>query len=86
MAATESPPPTTTVAPASARSASMRATAFVPWAKDGISKTPSGPFQNTVRTSASASTIRSWLALPRSTMCQEAGIFSAGASCTPSRA
>ena len=77
IAATESPPPTTTVAPASARSASIRATAFVPCANDGISKTPSGPFQNTVFTSDSASTIRSWLALPRSTMCQLAGIFSA---------
>ena len=76
-AATESPPPTMTVAPASARSASIRATALVPWANDGISKTPSGPFQNTVRASDSASTIRSWLALPRSTMCHEAGIFSA---------
>ena len=31
--------------------ASIRATAFVPCANDGISKTPSGPFQNTVRTS-----------------------------------
>ena len=77
-AATESPPPTTIVAPASARSASIRATALVPWANDGISKTPSGPFQKTVFTSASASTMRSWLALPRSTMCHEAGIFSAG--------
>ena len=77
-AATESPPPTTTVAPASARSASIRATAFVPCANDGISKTPSGPFQNTVCASDSASTIRSWLALPRSTMCHDAGIFSAG--------
>ena len=47
-AATESPPPTTTVAPASARSARNRATALVPWANDGISKTPSGPFQKTV--------------------------------------
>ena len=61
----------------SARSASSRATAFVPCANDGISNTPSGPFQNTVWTSASASTIRSWLALPRSTMCHDAGIFSA---------
>src|SRR5436309_3369275 len=43
-AATESPPPTTTVAPPSARSANIRATALVPWAKDGISKTPNGPF------------------------------------------
>ena len=77
-AATESPPPTTTVAPASARSASIRATAFVPCANDGISKTPSGPFQKTVWTSDRASTIRSWLALPRSTMCHDAGIFSAG--------
>ena len=56
-AATESPPPTTTVAPRSARSARKRAIAFVPWANDGISKTPSGPFQNTVWTSASASSI-----------------------------
>ncbi len=56
----------------------MRATALVPCANDGISNTPNGPFQNTVRTSASASTIRSWLAWPRSTMCQLAGIFSAG--------
>ena len=47
-AATESPPPTTTVAPARRASASIRATAFVPWANDGISKTPSGPFQKTV--------------------------------------
>ena len=76
-AATESPPPTTTVAPASARSASIRATAFVPWANEGISKTPSGPFQNTVSTSARASRMFCWLSLPRSTMCHEAGIFSA---------
>ena len=48
IAATESPPPTTTVAPCSARSASIRATAFVPCANDGISNTPSGPFQKTV--------------------------------------
>src|SRR5207249_9017688 len=45
IAATESPPPTTTVAPASAFAARKRAIAFVPWANDGISKTPSGPFQ-----------------------------------------
>ena len=77
-AATESPPPTTTVAPASARRRGSARPPCVPWANDGISKTPSGPFQKTVWTSASASTIRSWLALPTSTMCHEAGIFSAG--------
>ena len=63
IAATESPPPTTTVAPASARSARNPAIALVPWANEGISNTPSGPFQNTVRTSASASTSMSWLCL-----------------------
>ena len=48
-AATESPPPTTTVAPASALSA--RKPRHRPRAvrrTTGISKTPSGPFQNTV--------------------------------------
>ena len=44
-------------------SASIRATAFVPWANEGISNTPSGPFQNTVLASARASTMRSWLGL-----------------------
>ena len=78
-AATESPPPTTTVAPGLGRARRGTArSALVPWANDGISNTPSGPFQKTVWTSASASTIRSWLALPRSTMCHAAGIFSAG--------
>ena len=77
-AATESPPPTTTVAPASALSARKRAIARVPWANDGISKTPSGPFQKTVRAGSSASSISAWVCLPMSTMCHEAGIFSAG--------
>ena len=52
--------------------------AFVPWAKDGISKTPSGPFQKTVFASARAASMSSRVALPTSTMCHEAGIFSAG--------
>ena len=44
-------------------------------AKDGTSKTPSGPFQKTVLASASASAIELRLALPMSTMCHDAGIF-----------
>ena len=59
IAATESPPPTTTVAPCAARSATVRAIAFVPCANDGISNTPSGPFQKMVRASTSASCISS---------------------------
>ena len=52
--------------------------AVVPCAKDGISKTPSGPFQKTVWTSARAVSMSSRVCLPMSTMCHEAGIFSAG--------
>ena len=50
--------------------------ACVPWAKVGISNTPSGPFQRTVLTSASASLMSSRVFSPTSTMCQDAGIFS----------
>src|SRR5262245_36365178 len=70
-AATESPPPTTTVAPFVARSATKRAIAFVPCANEGISNTPSGPFQKTVRASESASCISSSDLAPTSTMCHE---------------
>ena len=52
--------------------------ALVPCANEGISNTPSGPFQSTVRTSARASSMLARLCLPRSTMCQLAGTFSAG--------
>ena len=61
-AAAESPPPTTTVAPASALSARNRAIAFVPWANEGISKTPSGPFQKTVFAGSRAVSIARYLA------------------------
>ena len=77
-AATESPPPTTTVAPASALAARKRAIALVPWANDGISNTPRGPFQKTVRAGSSASSMSSRLFGPTSTIRQLAGIFSAG--------
>ena len=77
MAATESPPPTTTVVPASARAARNLAISNVPWAKDGISNTPSGPFQTTVLASASAASMLAMDAFPTSTMCHEAGTFSA---------
>ena len=77
IAATESPPPTTTVAPASQRAARKRARWLVPSANDGISNTPSGPFQKTVLASASAASMSSIVAAPTSTMCHEAGIFSA---------
>ena len=51
----------------------------VPWANDGISKTPSGPFQKTVCASARAPRpCRPGWPCPMSTMCHEAGIFSAG--------
>ena len=48
----------------------------MPWANDGISNTPSGPFQNTVFAGASASSIASRDCSPRSTMCHDAGNFS----------
>ena len=44
----------------------------------GISKTPSGPFQNTVWVFVRAASMRSNVVRPTSTMCHEAGIFSAG--------
>mmetsp|Transcript_27510 Transcript_27510/g.62259 ORF Transcript_27510/g.62259 Transcript_27510/m.62259 type:complete len:201 (+) Transcript_27510:477-1079(+) len=47
-AATESPPPITVVQPASVSSASVSATASVPFANASISKTPIGPFHTTV--------------------------------------
>jgi hypothetical protein len=60
-AATESPPPTMTDTPASARSARKRAMAFVPSANCRCSKTPIGPFQKTVlalaRCSVKAATV-----------------------------
>ena len=76
IAATLSPPPTTTVTPCSALSARKRAIARVPWANDGISNTPTGPFQRTVLTFASATSIAARLSSPRSTMCHDAGNFS----------
>src|SRR5664280_1042208 len=75
-AATESPPPTTTVAPCSAISARRLAMAFVPVEKAGISKTPSGPFQKIVRAPSRADAIIASDAGPTSTMCQLAGSFS----------
>ena len=51
--------------------------ALVPWANVGISNTPSGPFQKTVLASARAASMSSSVAAPTSTMCHEAGIFSA---------
>ena len=50
--------------------------AFVPWANDGISNTPSGPFQNTVFAGARASSIAVRDCSPMSTMCHDAGNFS----------
>src|SRR5579862_8605227 len=45
MAFSESPPPTTEVAP---ETATALASATVPWSKGGFSKIPMGPFQITV--------------------------------------
>src|SRR5215469_11141830 len=69
-AAAESPPPTT-VRPGSALIA--RATALVPAANAGNSKTPTGPFQNTVAASASLPANSSRVAGPMSRLSRSAG-------------
>ncbi len=73
-AAAESPPPTT-VRPSTAVSA--WATAFVPAANGAISKTPIGPFQKTVRASASLLAKSSAVRGPMSRPIRSAGIASA---------
>src|SRR5581483_6275917 len=74
-AAAESPPPTT-VSPFTAATAS--ATARVPAENGGTSNTPAGPFQNTVRASASLARNNSRVRGPASTPSQSAGMPSAG--------
>ena len=77
-AATESPPPTITVAPSWARLARKRAMARVPSPKVGTSNTPSGPFQTTVLRRLERLLERLVEAGPTSTADQELGILWAG--------
>src|SRR5207247_8847953 len=74
-ARTESPPPTT-VYPSTPATAS--ATAFVPSAKCGHSKTPIGPFQNTVSASPIAAPNRRRVSGPMSSPSQPSGTSSYG--------
>ena len=74
-ARTESPPPTTVNAFASATAC---ATAFVPSAKRGHSKTPIGPFQNTVRAERIRSPKVSRVTGPMSRPSQPSGTSSYG--------
>ncbi len=66
-AATESPPPTTTVAPRLATSASTPAIPSVPVANAATSKIPIGPFHSTVRASRSREANRVRVSGPMST-------------------
>ena len=74
-AAAESPPPTTE---SPSTSVSAWATARVPAAKASNSKTPIGPFQNTVRASASAAANALADSGPMSSPSWSAGMASAG--------
>src|ERR1700735_835549 len=83
-AAAESPPPTT-VSPGTA--AIALATARVPAAKAENSKTPTGPFQNTVRASAILAANSSRVAGPMSRLSRSAGKSVTGkTSCSASAA
>src|SRR6266566_2354788 len=83
-AAAESPPPIT-VSPCTALTAS--ATALVPAANAGNSKTPTGPFQKTVFASASFEANSSLVAGPISTPSRSAGKLATGTtSCSASGA
>ena len=82
-ARTESPPPTT-VKPS--HSATAFATANVPSAKRGHSKTPIGPFQKTVPASAIAAANSSREAGPMSRPSQPSGRSSYGATCVAASA
>src|SRR6266571_5459893 len=83
-AAAESPPPIT-VSPCTALIAS--ATALVPAANAGNSKTPTGPFQNTVFASRSFAVNSSLVAGPISTPSRSAGKLATGTtSCSASGA
>ena len=70
-AATESPPPTTLMAPLSATAAAI---AIVPAANGGTSNMPIGPFQKTVRAVAIAARKRSTVSGPMSSPILPAGI------------
>ena len=61
---------------ASSAAATASATAFVPSAKRGHSKTPIGPFQKTVRASAMRAANRSRVAGPMSSASQPSGTSS----------
>ena len=76
-AAAESPPPTTVSAPFSVTSTSASARRRVPAANGAISNAPIGPFQNTVRVSASFSAYSSADLGPMSSPMRSAGIASA---------
>ena len=70
-AAMVSPPPTTVVP---VQAATARAISTVPWRNGGISKTPIGPFQTTVRAVRSTSRKRTTVGMPISKPFQPTGI------------